>query len=445
LLAPQTGDYILDMGCGSGEITVQLQDFVGEKGIVVGIDLSQNMLDRARENGLREFFLCDIQNLVMPNDYEYLTGSFDAVFSNATLHWCKKDPGTAVRAARQALKPGGRFIGEFCGDSCAIEVRSVIYQLLKARGLDPSALDPWYLPGPEEYKRVLEAEGFKVEHVSLNSRLFEFPGSLYGFIRTLYRDNFFGGMSDEEADSMMKELCAYVRRAPNVFLVSNVISRHPDGNHVALIMPSDYHLTAMASATRDLGEAAPSMHPALQVPEIVRMICHCGANKDIVHLAITCQDMFHIAMPIAWEEVKGVSQLIKLIRNVVVNKEKDPLGDFMTTTIEFSSPLKEEHLDRWYMYAPFVHQLEIFEDNSPHFHMPTFPALLSYARKKVLLPNLTKLVLNPREPQVMNYLFWVNVLGSSSLRHLQASYQFGLMPIVSNDRESTVMQAIVER
>ncbi|CAE6535568.1 unnamed protein product [Rhizoctonia solani] len=207
LLAPRKGDHILDLGCGSGEITVQVQDFIGERGIVVGVDLSQSMLDKARENGLRELFLCDIQNLVMPSDYKHLTGSFDAVFSNATLHWCKKDPRAAVRAAKQALKPGGRFVGEFCGDSCAIEIRSMIYQVLTARGLNPSALDPWYLPGPEEYKRVLEAEGFKVEHIFLNSRVFEFPGSLLGFIHTLYRDNFFGGMSDEEADRAMNEVC----------------------------------------------------------------------------------------------------------------------------------------------------------------------------------------------------------------------------------------------
>ncbi|KAH7320522.1 hypothetical protein B0J17DRAFT_723790 [Rhizoctonia solani] len=187
------------------------------------------------------------------------------------------------------------------------------------------------------------------------------------------------------------------------------------------------------------------MHPALQVPEIVQMICLRGTKRDMVHLAITCQDLFRIAIPIAWEKIKGVVQLIKLIRNVVVDREKDILEDFMITTIEFSGPSKEENLDRWYIYAPFVRQLEIFEDDSPYFYMPTFPALLSYARKTVLLPNLTKLVLNAREPQALNYLFWVHVLGSPSLRDLQASYKSSTMPLISNERESTVMQAIIER
>ncbi|CAE6432975.1 unnamed protein product [Rhizoctonia solani] len=189
---------------------------------------------------------------------------------------------------------------------------------------------------------------------------------------------------------------------------------------------------------------ATSMHSALQVPDIVRMICDFGTSEDIVHLGITCQRLFRIAIPIAWRKVKGVAQLIKLIRNVVVDKEKDILEDFMITTIEFSGPSNEVNMDRWYVYAPFVRQLEIFEDDSPYFYMPNFPALLAYAQKKALLPNLTKLVLNAIEPQVLNYLFWVNVLGSPSLRDLQASYQFNPMPIVSNERESTVMQAIVE-
>ncbi|KAH7320518.1 S-adenosyl-L-methionine-dependent methyltransferase [Rhizoctonia solani] len=208
LLAPQGGERILDMGCGSGEITVQLQNFVGENGVVVGVDMSSNMLEKAKENGLSELFQGDIQNLSFPNDYKYLTGSFDAVFSNATLHWCKKDPGAPVRAAKQTLKPGGRFVGEFCGYSCGKELISVIYRALEARGLDPSIRDPMYFPRPEEYKRVLEAEGFQVKHISLNYRPFEFPTSLYGFMSTIYRDNFFGGMSDEEADNAMHEVCA---------------------------------------------------------------------------------------------------------------------------------------------------------------------------------------------------------------------------------------------
>ncbi|CAE6437896.1 unnamed protein product [Rhizoctonia solani] len=187
------------------------------------------------------------------------------------------------------------------------------------------------------------------------------------------------------------------------------------------------------------------MHSALQVPEIIYMICRHGSEKDAVHLAITCQDLFHIAIPTAWEKVKGVAQLIKLIRNVVVEEERNPILNISTTTIEFLGSPNQEDLDRWNLYAPFVRHLEIFEDESPYFHMSTFLALLSYARQKVLLPNLTKLVLNPDEPQSMNYLFWVNVFGSSSLRDLQASCRSNQMPMVSNDRESTVIQAIVKQ
>ncbi|GAB1527035.1 hypothetical protein RhiTH_010939 [Rhizoctonia solani] len=187
------------------------------------------------------------------------------------------------------------------------------------------------------------------------------------------------------------------------------------------------------------------MHSALQVTEIVQMVCRHGSNKDIIHLAITCQDLFHIAIPIAWEKVKGVLQLIKLIRTVVVDEEKFPFGNYTITTIDFSGPPKREYLDRWQIYAPFVRKLEIVEEESTRFHMGTLSALLSYAQQRVLLPNLTKLALSPKEPQAMNYLFWVKVFGSSSLRDLRATYHSGEMPIVSNDRESTVIQAIVKQ
>ncbi|KAF8748636.1 hypothetical protein RHS01_10685 [Rhizoctonia solani] len=149
------------------------------------------------------------------------------------------------------------------------------------------------------------------------------------------------------------------------------------------------------------------MHSALQVTEIVQMVCRHGSNKDIIHLAITCQDLFHIAIPIAWEKVKGVLQLIKLIRTVVVDEEKFPFGNYTITTIDFSGPPKREYLDRWQIYAPFVRKLEIVEEESTRFHMGTLSALL------------------PKEPQAMNYLFWVKVFGSSSLRDLRATYHSG--------------------
>ncbi|KAG8731355.1 hypothetical protein FRC12_019775 [Ceratobasidium sp. 428] len=115
LLQLKPGERVLDIGCGTGELSVRLQDFLGEEGALVGVDASEGMLKRAKENGLENFFCCDAQKLVLPDEFKHLSGTFDAVFTNATLHWCNKDPPAVVRAAKEVLKPGGRFVGEFGG------------------------------------------------------------------------------------------------------------------------------------------------------------------------------------------------------------------------------------------------------------------------------------------------------------------------------------------
>ncbi|CAE6506136.1 unnamed protein product [Rhizoctonia solani] len=169
LLSAQKGERIADMGCGTGELTMRLQDLVGEDGFVLGVDASQTMIETAEANGIKNLFCCDVQNLVMPDKFKDLTGTFDAVFTNATLHWCNQNPHGPVRAAKSLLKPGGRFVGEFCGYMTGIGTRCAFSEALKKRGV--ALPDPWFLPQPVEYAKILESEGFHVEHVSLNPRV----------------------------------------------------------------------------------------------------------------------------------------------------------------------------------------------------------------------------------------------------------------------------------
>ncbi|KAG8738498.1 hypothetical protein FRC10_006783 [Ceratobasidium sp. 414] len=212
LLQLKRGERVLDIGCGTGELSVKLQDFLGGEGVLVGMDASEDMLKRAKENGLKNSFCCDAQKLVLPDEFKHLSGMFDAVFTNATLHWCKKDPGAVVRAAKEALKPGGRFVGEFGGfmncssNAAGIGVRAAIHQTLKKRGLDPVKLDPWYFPRPEQYAKVLEAEGFQVQHTSLSSRVTPLSGHLNDWLLTFARTSALASMSDEEAQEVMQEI-----------------------------------------------------------------------------------------------------------------------------------------------------------------------------------------------------------------------------------------------
>jgi trans-aconitate methyltransferase len=103
LLAPQPGERILDLGCGDGALTVKLLDF-GCK--VIGIDSSPEMVVAAKSLG--------IDARVMNGQTLQFNGEFNAVFSNATLHWMK-NPESVIAGAWCALKPGGRFVGEFGG------------------------------------------------------------------------------------------------------------------------------------------------------------------------------------------------------------------------------------------------------------------------------------------------------------------------------------------
>ncbi|CAE6440589.1 unnamed protein product [Rhizoctonia solani] len=204
LLCAQSGEQIVDMGCGTGELTMRVQRLVGQEGLVLGVDASKDMLEIARSNGVKNLFCGDIQNLVVPDDFKSLTGKFDAVFTNSTLQWCKQDPHGPVRAAKSLLKPGGRFVGEFPGYMTGIGTRCAFSQALKKRGIMPP--DPWFLPQPTEYARILESEGFKVEHISLNPRVCPLPGPMIDFLRAIYRVAFLKDMKDKEAEAILREV-----------------------------------------------------------------------------------------------------------------------------------------------------------------------------------------------------------------------------------------------
>jgi trans-aconitate methyltransferase len=172
LLAPQPGERILDLGCGDGALTRTLQECGCH---VVGVDSSPAMVQAARALGL--------DARLMPGQTLSFVSEFDAVFTNAALHWMTP-PDAVLRGVWHALKPGGRFVGECGGDGNTATVMAALQVALARRGVDIQRVNPWFFPSATEYRRLLEAHGFRVSTLTLFPRPTPLAGDLAGWLET---------------------------------------------------------------------------------------------------------------------------------------------------------------------------------------------------------------------------------------------------------------------
>jgi SAM-dependent methyltransferase len=172
LLAPRAGERVLDLGCGDGALTEQL---VAAGCHVVGVDASPEQTAGARARGL-DARVCDGERL------DFLA-AFDAVFSNAALHWMKR-PDVVIAGVWRALVPGGRFVGEFGGAGCVATIETALLAALARRGIDGRTVHPWYFPTVEDYGARLAARGFAVESIALIPRPTPLPGDVTGWLET---------------------------------------------------------------------------------------------------------------------------------------------------------------------------------------------------------------------------------------------------------------------
>jgi trans-aconitate methyltransferase len=194
LLAPQPGERILDLGCGDGALTAKLAAMGCE---VVGVDAGADMIRKARERGL-EAHVVDGHELVFD-------GVFDAVFSNAALHWMKRDPLAVASGVARALRPGGRFVAEMGGHLNVAAIVTALVAALDRRGLDGAAAIPWYFPTPDEHRAVLEEAGFAVDSIQLIPRPTPLPTAIRGWLAT-FGEPFLNRLPAAEREPAMAEV-----------------------------------------------------------------------------------------------------------------------------------------------------------------------------------------------------------------------------------------------
>jgi trans-aconitate methyltransferase len=203
LLAPQPGERILDLGCGDGALTAKL---VALGCSVLGVDASAAQVEACRQLGLD----------ARVGDGERLkcSAEFDAVFSNAALHWMKR-PDDVIAGVSRALKASGRFVAEFGGFGCVEKIKRALIASLATRGIDGERLNPWYFPTVEDYSARLVRGGFAIRYIALIPRPTPLPTEINGWLET-FAQSFMApleageraGFIAEVRESLRPELCS---------------------------------------------------------------------------------------------------------------------------------------------------------------------------------------------------------------------------------------------
>jgi SAM-dependent methyltransferase len=174
LLAPQPGELILDVGCGDGALT---QRIVAAGARVIGLDSSPEMVEAARARGI-DAFVADAEAM----DLERF-GQFDAVFSNAALHWML-DPDAVATGIFTALKDGGRFVGEMGGEGNLATLRQALREILTEHGYRMPEQDPAWYAGVDDFTRLYCVAGFCEVRAELIARPTPLPGGVADWIKT---------------------------------------------------------------------------------------------------------------------------------------------------------------------------------------------------------------------------------------------------------------------
>ncbi|MDB4905062.1 MAG: methyltransferase type 11 [Mucilaginibacter sp.] len=199
LLDAKPGENILDLGCGTGHLTQRIQSLGA---IVTGIDSSAEMIQQAEENFPEiKFSVANATNF-------YFEEPFDAIFSNAVLHWIK-DQDSLIKTVYNNLKPGGRFVAEMGGRGNVGKMIAATQQVLLKYGyVDQAAIVMWYFPSLGEYTKRLEDQGFRVTFATHYDRKTPLQDGDKGVAKwiAMFGDEYMKGVPEAEKQQLLKEI-----------------------------------------------------------------------------------------------------------------------------------------------------------------------------------------------------------------------------------------------
>jgi len=195
LLSPRPGEAILDLGCGDGALTERI---AATGAVMTGADASAPMAAAARALGLN---VHEVSGDALPFD-----GEFDAVFSNAALHWMPNAE-AVIAGVYRALKPGGRFVAEMGGHGNIAAIRTALQAVLAQFGIGAEATAASFYPSPKHYRRLLEAAGFTVRSIALIPRPTPLPHGMEAWLNT-FRNGVLDLLAPEDRAKAVAETVA---------------------------------------------------------------------------------------------------------------------------------------------------------------------------------------------------------------------------------------------
>jgi trans-aconitate methyltransferase len=198
LLAARPGEAILDLGCGDGALTEKI---AAMGAVMTGADASAAMVAAARARGLD---VREVSGDALPFD-----GEFDAVFSNAALHWMPNAE-AVIASVHRALRPGGRFVAEMGGMGNIAAIRVALQAVLAQLGIDAEAVAASFYPSVGQYRRLLERAGFEVRSIELIPRPTPLPAGMMGWLNT-FRNGVLDLLAPEDRARAVAETVALLK------------------------------------------------------------------------------------------------------------------------------------------------------------------------------------------------------------------------------------------